>query len=200
MSDNYVRIQKEYLRKAWELDLEPLKAGLQATYRDGAFLFSAFGEDCALSRHSITLDGKEVTDPRGLLIALYASKASEEPLRLHPLKSFKELPGSMPYQGAFRANAELALVDRVERIQESRDKILSLFGGHSNADAPSGDFSFTLYPLAKIPLYYIFHLPDEDFPASVTCLFASNAEEFMPLDGLADVAEWTGKKLVSLCR
>jgi hypothetical protein len=62
----------------------------------------------------------------------------------------------------------------------------------------SGDFSFLLFPLPKVALCYIFYLPDEDFPASVTCLFSSNATSFMPLDGLADVAECSSRKIIQL--
>jgi len=41
-------------------------------------------------------------------------------------------------------------------------------------------------------------LPDEEFAASVTCLFANNASFFMPVAGLADVAEYTSKKIISM--
>ena len=61
-----------------------------------------------------------------------------------------------------------------------------------------GDFSFILYPLPKIALCFIFYLPDEEFPASVTCLFSANALSFIPLDGLADVAEYTSKGIIGL--
>jgi hypothetical protein len=54
--------------------------------------------------------------------------------------------------------------------------------------------------LPRIPLYYIFYLPDEEFPASVTCLFPTHAAHFMPVDGLADVAEFTARKVVQLVK
>ena len=62
----------------------------------------------------------------------------------------------------------------------------------------SGDFSFTLYPLPRIALYYIFYLPDEEFPAAVSCLFPANVIDFLPLAGLADVAEYTARKMIEL--
>ena len=67
-------------------------------------------------------------------------------------------------------------------------------------DSPSGDFSFTLYPLSRIALYYVFYLPDEEFPAAVTCLFPANAIKFLPVAGLADVVEYTAKKIIELVR
>ena len=43
-------------------------------------------------------------------------------------------------------------------------------------------------------------IKDEEFPASVTCLFSQNALSFMPLDGLADVAEYTSKAIIQLLK
>ena len=38
----------------------------------------------------------------------------------------------------------------------------------------------------------------EEFPASITCLFSANALSFIPLDGLADVAEYTSNKIIQV--
>jgi hypothetical protein len=194
MSQNYLRIQQEYLQKAWSRPFLELELGLPALRQEGCFHFQAFGEACVFCPESILLGGDQTTGPEGLLIAMYASHAVDEPVQPHPLQSFKELPGSMPYHAAFSANAERILMPHVTGIESLQEKIISSFSGHQNKDAVSGDFSFTLYPLPRILLYYIFHLPDEEFPASVTCLFAANALKFTPLDGLADVAEYTAKK------
>ena len=200
MSQAYLQIRNEYLAKAWARSTAELAACLPAASdRDGLHL-RAFGEDCILTPADILLSGTSASGPEGLLIAMYASGVPDLPVQLQPLKAFKELPHSMPYQAAFAANAERLLVPHVTRIQAHRDLLVSRFSGQVNADAPSGDFSFTLWPLPRVPLYYIFNLPDEEFPASVTCLFAANAGLFMPLDGLADVAEYTGKKLIAVLR
>lgn len=198
MSQAYLQIRNDYLAKAWARSKEELAACLPAESDHDCCHFRAFGEDCSLTPADIFLSGKSATGPEGLLIAMYASGVPDLPVQLQPLKVFKELPHSMPYQAAFAANAEQILVPQVTGIQAHRDRLVSVFSGQINADALSGDFSFTLWPLPRIPLYYIFNLPDEEFPASVTCLFAANANLFMPLDGLADVAEYTGKKLIAL--
>jgi len=160
--------------------------------------FPAFGAECLLGREEIMLGGEAATGPVGLLIALYASIVPNLAVQLQPPKSFKELPHSMPYHHAFAANAEHILVPQVHRINLLRERIASGFSGYENTDALSGDFSFTLFPLPRVPLYYIFHLPDDEFPAAVTCLFANNASRFMPIDGLADMAEYTAKKIISI--
>ena len=78
--------------------------------------------------------------------------------------------------------------------------VLGVFSGQMGPEGVAGDFSFVLYPLPKIALCYILYLPDEEFPASVTCLFSRNALSFMPLDGLADVAEYTSKAIIQLLK
>ena len=41
-------------------------------------------------------------------------------------------------------------------------------------------------------------MPDEDFPASVTCLYSANAHRFMPTDALADLGEYTSRRILEL--
>lgn len=42
------------------------------------------------------------------------------------------------------------------------------------------------------------NLPDEEFPASATCLFSNNALSFLPIDALADIGEYTSKKIIEI--
>lgn len=198
MSTGYLAIRNDYLARAWDRGPEVLAACLPARLDHGSLEFRAFGEDCLLMKDDIFLAGLSAQGPEGLLIALYASVAPARELAFLPLKAFKELPGSMPYQGAFAINAEKVLGPLVGKIYKHRDRLVRIFSGHHNEDAASGDFSFTLFPLPKVPLYYVFHLPDEEFPAAVTCLFAGNAASFMPLDALADIAEYTASKIKGL--
>ncbi len=198
METNYQAIQKDYLDEAWTRPGTELAQVFAGRYEDGVIHCRAFGVDCVIEREAVYLDGRLETGPQGILIALYAKHARTATPALTIPVAFKELPGSMPYQGAFQASAEQVLVPYVEGIREKAPLILERFDGAVNQDAPSGDFSFTLYPLALVPLYYIFHLPDEEFPAAVTCLFAANATLFMPLDGLADTAEYTAKAMIDL--
>lgn len=200
MPENFFEIQKEYLQKIWLRPSEELEKVLPAQRLGNYFRFRAFGEPCELYPDEIILGGQRLFSPEGILIAMYASQVTDEPLQLHPLKSFKELPHSMPYQGAFSVNAEKILQPYVSAIQKRQSDLAALFSGTLNTHSPSGDFSFTLYPLPRIALYYIFYLPDEEFSASVNCLFPANAPSFMPVAGLADVAEYTARKIIELVR
>ena len=198
MSGHCLEIQKEYLKKAWLRQPEELELVLPAKRKGEGFFFRAFGDTCGLYPDKILFGGEPLCGPEGILIALYALHTQKEEPQLKPLKSFKQFPGGMGYQGAFAMNAEKVLHPHVIAIEKRKEEIGLRFSGHPNADAPRCVFSFTLCPLPRVALYYIFNLPDEEFPARVTCLFASNADHFLPVAGLADVAEYTAKKTIAL--
>ena len=194
----YEKIIKDNLALAWSKDPEGLQDRIGATRHVDAYSLRAFGKHCIIEHNEILLDGQPERGPLGVIISLYVLNASNEPIVLEPFRSFMELPNTMPYQGAFRSNAEAPLVAHVEKISQERDTIVRRFGGHNAPEELKGDLSFVVYPLPKVALAYIFYLPDEDFPASATCLFSCNALSFMPLDGLADVAEYTSKAIIEM--
>jgi len=198
MPQNFLQIQKEYLQKVWLRQPKELEETHPAHHEGDCFRFQAFRELCELYPQEIILGGKPLTGPEGILIALYALHVQKEETQLHPLKSFKQFPGGMGYQGAFVTNSEKILHPYVPTIQQHQQELIDRFSGHFNSGARRYDFSFTLYPLPRSALYYIFNLPDEEFPASVTCLFPSNATNFLPVAGLADIAEYTAKKIIEL--
>jgi hypothetical protein len=197
MSGNLLKIQRAYLKELYDHLPQEMEQLLPASRENDIFSFRAFGEPCAIRPDGITLSGKAITGPEGILIALYARNARKEPAQLEPFKSFRDLKGSMPYQGAFALRAERSLVPYFNHIQRSKKRVIESFDGRENQGL-GGDFSCTLFPLPKIPLCYVFYTSDEEFPASVTCLFGANAEVFLPVDGLADVAEHTATKIMEL--
>jgi len=198
MATNYEKIIRENLTRAYKEGEIKLEQTLPARREGRRLVFRAFGEECSLEPEAIAFSGKVDAGPKGLILSLYAAHSNPGALMLEPFKAFKDLPGSMPYQGAFTVNSERVLIPHVSKIQEKADLILQSFAGEINPAGAAGDFSLLLYPLPKIALLFIFYLSDEDFPASATCLFSSNALSFMPLDGLADVAECASKALIGL--
>lgn len=198
MTSNYEKLLRKNLHSLYNNRPENLDTRLPAVQKDNLFHFRAFGEDCCLGPEGINLSGKPAKGTEGLLISLYAIHVGPDPVHIEPLKAFRDLPGSMPYQNAFTVNSERVLIPYVSRIREVQGFILDLSNGQLPPEGVTGDFSFVIYPLPKIALCYIFYLPDEEFPASCTCLFSANAPAFMPIDGLADVAEYTSRRIIQL--
>jgi len=198
MSNNYAKIVQVNLKKLYGNLPADLADALPAQQNGDSFLFEAFGETCEIRSDGIFLGEVQQTGVIGILISLYALNTGLETCLVEPLKAFKDLPNSMPYAGAFVTHTQQILVPHVEKIQISAGRIIETMNGCKTPSKVGGDFSFMVYPLPKIALCYIFYEADEDFPASVTCLYSNNAISFLPIDGLADVGEYTSKKILTV--
>ena len=175
-----------------------LAENLPADKSKNGFVFTAFGEICRVGPDGIFLNKKKETGVKGILISLYALHAVPTPLVLEPFKSFRELPGSMPYTGAFATHAQQILVPHVSQIKALMNQICQQLDGHKAPNTMGGDFAFIVHPLPKVALCYIFYMADDEFPASVTCLFSNNVHCFLPTDALADVGETTSRKIIDI--
>jgi hypothetical protein len=196
--DNYTKLARENLERLYGNLPEDLAHNLPAKKNGAAYSFTAFGRSCILSPDGITLDGENPPGVIGILLTLYALHATAEMPVLEPFRAFKEFPDSAPYVGAFASHTEQVLVPAVDAIKTRIGAIVSRLGGRAAPPSVSGDFSFVVRPLPKIDLCYIFYEADEDFPPSVTCLYSTNANRFMPIDGLADVREYTSKTILEI--
>jgi hypothetical protein len=198
MESNYTGIIRDNLSQLYANATDSPENRLPAVKDGERYLFQAFGDTCVLSPAGITLGGEKITDPRGIIISLYALHAIADPCRLTPFKAYKEFPDTMPYAGAFSTHTEQILAPYTDRIMEKAAIIRERLNGDDAPDDMGGDMAFTVNPLPKIHLCYIFYAADEDFPASVTCLYSFNAADFLPGDALADVGEYTSKKIIKL--
>ena len=198
MNDNYTKIVNDNLTSLYQNLPEDLARALPGDQDGNSYVFEAFGERCEIRPNEIFLGGAKQTGVIGILVSLYALHATTAPSVLEPLKAFKDFPNSMPYAGAFVTHTQQILVPHVAEIVKARDGIIKQLNGQNAPPAVEGDDSFVVYPLPKIALCYIFYEADEDFPASVTCLYSNNANHFLPNDALADVGEYTSKKILEL--
>jgi len=198
MEGNYQKIVQENLGRLFSRSSPALVKTLPAVRDQGAVIFQAFGRECRIQPDGILLGNEPQNEVLGILISLYALNATADSCRPEPLKAFKDFPNSMPYWAAFSARTEQILVPHVQKIHAAKEKIFDTLNGKDASDTAGCDFSFLVYPLPKIALCYIFYEADEDFSASATCLFSSNANQFMPIDGLADVAEYTSKAILDI--
>jgi hypothetical protein len=198
MSGSYPKIIVSNLAQIFQKEPNRLELTLPAACRNNGFEFEAFGRQCRLSPAGIELDHRVETGVLGVLVSLYALHAKAMPQVLEPFKSFKDLPQSMPYAGAFTTHTETPLISRVAEIEAAQPRLFKKLSGSTAGFVGSGDFAFLVRPLPKITLCYVFYHADDEFPASATCLFSNNASDFMPTDGLADVGEYTSKEILAL--
>ena len=195
---NYTEIIKKNLHRRYNSIPVDLAEKLPAQQVGDVFIFQAFGESIQIGPQGIKLGDTDESGPKGVIISLYALQADPVSCQLTPFKAFREMPDSMPYVGAFASRAERVLFDQIDRIEQHAGRIAHRLKGLQGSDDDAGDFSLIVYPLPKIALNYIFYRADDDFPASVTCLFSNNAATFLPTDALADTAEYTASKILEI--
>ena len=195
MTDNYQKILQDNLRRLYAAPPPDLAVRLAAQPDGDSFVFDAFGERCRLTPTGIQSGDGPIPSVRGIIVSMYALTAGPQTAKIEPWRSFKEIPNSMPYWGAFASHTEQVLVPHVAAIKEKAEYIYRVFNGRPIA---GGDFAFVLQPLPKIALRYIFYEADEEFPATVNCLFSDNAASFLPVDGLADLGEYSSKKILEI--
>ncbi len=194
----YIRIIEENLATLFSRDLAERSDAMGAQIESEELVFKAFGGRCRMARDGITLDDTPQDGPLGIILTLYALHAASDPIRMVPFKAFKEFPNSMPYVGAFASHTEQILVPSVAGIIGGREQVLKAMEGETAPKEVGGDSAMVVRPLPKIALCYIFYEADEDFPPSATCLYSNNADRFMPMDGLADVGEYTSKSILNI--
>jgi len=196
MGNNYAKLVQNNLHQIYEKrSAEELGRCLPGTAEGKTISFPAFGQPCRISSEGIWLGEEKQEGVIGILLSLYALHAGMEEAVLYPLKAFKDFPGSSPYTGAFVTHTQNILIPHVAKIGKQMPGIMEKLSGEKNRD---GDFSFILRPLPKISLCYIFYEADDEFSASVNCLYSNNASLFMPMDGLADVGEYTSAAILRL--
>ena len=195
---NYAAIIKQNLARLYADRMADMEQNLPCDRRGDHYRFEAFGAACRITPGGIYLDDRTEDGPRGIVISLYALHHAPHAAVLEPFKAFRELPGSQPYAGAFAHHTEAILVPHVARIEAGRRSILASISGEDMTGIIAGDVCLHLRPLPKITLRYIFYRSDEDFPAAATCLFSCNALSFIPLDALADLAEYTSRRILEL--
>jgi hypothetical protein len=194
----YEDIIKKNLKRLYRQRTADLAAQMPAKQIDDEFVFRAFGEPCRLTPEAVIIGDKPETGPPGIIVSLYALQIGTTDCQLTPFRAFREMPDSMPYVGAFASHAEHILVQNITEIEHNTERITRQFNGDRQVSEAAGDFSIILFPLPKIALHYIFYHADDDFPAAATCLFSSNAAEFLPTDALADTGEYTSKKILNM--
>lgn len=198
MRDNYAKLAAANLAQLYANLPTDLAQRLPGEKNGAAYAFAAFGRTCTISPDGISLGGAAPPGVIAILLSLYALHAVPDAPVLEPLRAFKEFPDAAPYVGAFASHTEQILVPAVDRIKTRADRIVGRLDGRSAPPSVGGDFAFLVRPLPKIFLCYIFYEADDDFPPSVTCLYGSNADRFMPMDGLADVGEYCSKTILDL--
>ncbi|MBI4733642.1 MAG: DUF3786 domain-containing protein [Rubrobacteridae bacterium] len=107
---------------------------------------------------------------------------------------FRDLPGALLYDGAFRINVESLLEGE---IIENADRIMSEYAGLKISGYDQFDFAVAFSVFPRLRCLVLLSEGDDEIGAGAKVLFSSNAGNFMTTESLAVVAESLARRLAS---
>jgi len=125
-----------------------------------------------VSLHGITLDAQQHFQLHLVLLSYLTQTTMDDPTGR--MISEKQLPGGMTFFKGVHALGTDPLVKAYGRNPEGFRELGRFYGG---IEEKFGDVCFTLRVLPKIPIRFIFHAEDDEFPASLKAMFDSSIEK-----------------------
>jgi len=171
-----------------------------AQYResDGCYLLRALGDDYEIaprqrtiecpSNHSFSPD----IDFRVMVLA-YLTNAKDIELSGKLAQCYQLRGGDSFFRGAHRLPVQ-ELEARFGKSPRKFKEVCSLLDGR---DVPYGDVSVEVKTLPRLPLTFVLWVADDEFPARVSVLFDSTADEHLPLDALLATVRTAVKHIVA---
>jgi hypothetical protein len=137
----------------------------------------------------------ETLSPRDKLIVLhYLNTADGSPLT-DRLITFKELPEGAVYYPTYVKRTIKPLLDK---FADSPQSLLSAAESIGGVKAGTGDFSFRLKALPRVPLTVTLWLGDKELPPEGNILFDSSITDYLPTEDITVLCEILAWKLVKL--
>lgn len=109
---------------------------------------------------------------------------------------FRDIPNSMPYDGAFRAKVESVLERNVSNIISRKRELLQKYDGHGAAGFFAADFAVIFQVFPRVECLVLLSEGDEEIGPGAKLLFSSKAHEFLTTESLAAIAEVLTRRLV----
>jgi hypothetical protein len=143
----------------------------------------------------VSAANEEPLSPRDRLIILhYLNTADGRPLT-DKLITFKELPEGVVYYPTYVKRTIKPLLDKFADRPKSLLAAAASLGG---VKANTGDFSFRLNALPRVPLTVTLWLGDEELPPAGNILFDNSITGYLPTEDITVLCEILAWKLVRL--
>jgi hypothetical protein len=178
------------------------RAGVAYEGDDGArrrFSVSFFGSLYTVEWPAGTVtreaDGGGADIATSILLLHYLAAADGAPMGSEWM-AFRNLPGGLGYEAAFRGRASRRLVRAFGSDAAGFERAARALGGESLS---FGDRSFQFRALPRVWLAVVLHMADE-FPAEVNVLFDAAARHYLPTEDLAVLGGMLAGRLIQAGR
>ncbi len=127
-------------------------------------------------------DGEKAPLYQSIIILHYLNTADGSPLAGRWI-SFQELPGGQIYTDPFNRRAVTPFVQAFGNSAASFARAAAGIGGFPHAQ--TGKNSMVVPVMPRVPVNFILHEGDEEFPASGNILFDAHAASYLPTEDYA---------------
>ncbi len=141
-----------------------------------------------------TADGQPADIATQLVLLHYLLTADGTPLASKWI-AFRNLPGGLGYETAFRGRAPLRLVRVFGQDRKAFETAARQLGGEPLS---FGDAAFLFRVVPRMWMAVVLHIADEEFPADVNVLFDAAAEHYFPTEDLAVIGGMLASRLIKL--
>lgn len=108
--------------------------------------------------------------------------------------SFAELPNGKFYQKAFQGYSG----DEISNyFGNDVNKFININYGLNGNPLTFGDAGFSYMAFPRVPLAVVYHLGDEDFPATCKILFDASAYHYLPTDAFAILGSMLAHRILN---
>lgn len=197
--DNYELVLQDMLAKLARLNFVIVgdRTGAVFDIDNESLEITFFGQRFTVSKTSCrALDGTACNTKDAILIIDYLlSFGGFEPGS--DWIDFRDLPGSMPYDAAFRTHVESQLEEHASEIIEHQNVLMDKFAGQILGGFESYDFSAVFCVFPRLECLVLLCEGEDDLQAGAKILFSSDASRFMTTESLAAIAESLTARLIS---
>lgn len=141
-------------------------------------------------------DGEDADIATRILLLHYLLTADGTPMA-GKWMAFRNLPGGLGYDDAFRGRASWRLARAFGQDREAFEASARLLGGEQ---LTFGDVSFMFRALPRVWLAVILHLADEEFPAEANVLFDATTDHYLPTEDVAVLGGMLAGRLIKAAR
>lgn len=127
-----------------------------------------------------------------LMVLAYLTSAKDIELSRKLVQCYQLRGGDSFFRGVHRLPVGELETAFGKSLQLFRDVCLSLDG----RQVPYGDVAVEVKVLPRLPLTFVLWIADDEFPARVSILFDSTADQHMPLDAVLAAVRATTKRII----
>jgi hypothetical protein len=176
----------DYLEMIKDINLESISDKLGAKYEEQNIKIKLFNNEYAISAEGICgSSGKKPSYDICIILIKYILLCPEAPTSDHEWVSYRNFKNSAPLVDYFSNEVEKAISNYFSEKLNDLQNASNLLEGYPSSLKANYDLAVQFDALPMIPIILLYNDSDEEFPATSSIMFESQAEKYLDCECLA---------------